>query len=64
MGVQHGALGSDFDGATTEPWDTRGVTLITEGLLKEGFSTDDVRRIMGGNVLEFLSRQLPARITK
>ena len=59
MGVTHVALGSDFDGATTEPWDTRALGLITEGLVKDGFSPDDVRRIMGGNVLEFLSRQLP-----
>ena len=60
MGVAHVALGSDFDGATTEPWDTRGLALITEGLLKDGFAPDDIRRIMGGNVLEFLSKQLPA----
>lgn len=59
MGVQHVALGSDFDGATTEPWDTRALGLITEGLLKAGFSVDDVRRIMGGNVLAFLEQQLP-----
>ena len=61
MGVERVALGSDFDGATTEPWDTRGVALITEGLLKDGFSPEDVRRIMGGNVLAFLSQQLPTR---
>ena len=61
MGVEHVALGSDFDGATTEPWDTRALGLITEGLLKDGFAPDDVRRIMGSNVLAFLSQQLPTR---
>ena len=59
MGVQHVALGSDYDGATTEPWDTRGLGLITEGLMGAGFSADDIRRIMGGNTLEFLRQQLP-----
>ncbi len=59
MGVQHVALGSDYDGATTEPWDTRGLGLITEGLMSAGFSVDDIRRIMGGNTLEFLRQQLP-----
>ncbi len=60
MGVQHVALGSDFDGATTTPWDTRAVGLITEGLLQSGFSPDEVRGIMGGNVLAFLTQQLPS----
>lgn len=59
MGVQHVALGSDFDGATTVPWDTRALGLVTDGLLQNGFSPEDVRRIMGGNVLAFLGRQLP-----
>jgi membrane dipeptidase len=60
MGVEHVALGSDFDGATTEPWDTRGLGLITEGLLSAGFSPDAIRRVMGGNTLDFLRQQLPS----
>jgi microsomal dipeptidase-like Zn-dependent dipeptidase len=59
-GIDHVALGSDYDGATTEPWDTRGVALITDGLLQSGLSAEDVRKVMGGNVLTFLSQQLPA----
>ncbi len=59
IGTDHVALGSDFDGATTEPWDTRALSLITEGLLKAGFLPDDVARMMGGNVRDFLMRQLP-----
>jgi membrane dipeptidase len=62
MGVAHVALGSDFDGATTEPWDTRALALLTDGLLREGFSVDDVRRIMGGNVHAMLQRQLPETV--
>lgn len=60
MGVQHVALGSDFDGATTTPWDTRGVIVITDALLKSGLSAADVARVMGRNTLDFLMRTLPA----
>lgn len=59
MGPQHVGLGSDYDGATTTPWDTRGIGLITEGLLEAGFSAEEIRGIMGGNVLRLLIRQLP-----
>lgn len=59
MGVQHVGLGSDFDGTTKTPWDTRGVIVITDALLKAGLSADDVSRVMGGNALEYLMRTLP-----
>ena len=60
MGVSHVALGSDFDGATQTPWDTRGVIVITDALLASGMPADDVARVMGGNTLDFLLRTLPA----
>lgn len=59
MGVQHVGLGSDFDGTTKTPWDTRGVIVITDALLKAGLSADDVSRVMGSNALEYLMRTLP-----
>ena len=59
MGVAHVGLGSDFDGTTQTPWDTRGVIVITDALLKAGLSADDVSRVMGGNALEYLLRTLP-----
>lgn len=59
MGVQHVGLGSDFDGATETPWDTRGVIVITHALLEAGMSADDIARVMGGNTLDFLLRTLP-----
>lgn len=59
MGVQHVALGSDFDGTTRVPFDAAGLPRLTEALLKVGFTPDDIRRIMGANVQEFLWRQLP-----
>ena len=58
-GVEHVALGSDFDGAVTEPFDTTGVVEITDALLAEGFGDDEIRMIMGGNVFRLLSETLP-----
>jgi microsomal dipeptidase-like Zn-dependent dipeptidase len=59
VGVEHVALGSDFDGATSTAFDTTGVVLVTQGLLDAGFSEDDVAAIMGGNVRRFLLAELP-----
>ncbi|MDT8989982.1 dipeptidase [Curvibacter sp. APW13] len=61
VGVAHVALGSDFDGSTTTPFDVRGLGLITQGLLEAGYSEADVRAIMGGNVQQLLLAQLPER---
>lgn len=58
-GVEHVALGSDFDGATVTPFDASGVVLVTEALLETGFSEHDIRLIMGGNVVRLLLRLLP-----
>jgi membrane dipeptidase len=59
VGVQHVALGSDFDGATSTAFDTTGVILVTQALLDAGFSEADVAAIMGGNVQRLLLDQLP-----
>jgi membrane dipeptidase len=59
VGVEHVALGSDFDGAVEEPFDTTGLAKITEELLAEGFSEDQIRLITGGNVLRFFRAHLP-----
>jgi microsomal dipeptidase-like Zn-dependent dipeptidase len=59
-GAAHVALGSDFDGATRTPFDTRGVAAITDGLLKAGLDQGAVARVMGGNMRDFLLQQLPS----
>lgn len=59
VGADHVALGSDFDGGTDTPFDASGIPLLTQGLLDAGFSADDVRKIMGGNVERVLERSLP-----
>lgn len=59
VGVDHVALGSDFDGATTMPFDAAGLVRLTDALLAEGFSEGDIRQIMGENVVRLLRRTLP-----
>jgi microsomal dipeptidase-like Zn-dependent dipeptidase len=58
-GVEHVALGSDFDGAVAEPFDTTGLVEITDALLAEGFTEPQVEQVMGGNVIRLLSEALP-----
>lgn len=60
-GIDHVALGSDFDGATITPFDASQLVQVTNALLKRGFTPDEVRKVMGGNTLAFLERQLPQR---
>ena len=59
VGVEHVALGSDYDGDIEVPFDASGLPLMTQALKDEGFTDDEIRKIMGGNVVSFLSRNLP-----
>lgn len=59
VGPEHVALGSDFDGAVTTPFDTSGVVEITDAMLSAGFSESDIRAIMGENITRFLATNLP-----
>jgi microsomal dipeptidase-like Zn-dependent dipeptidase len=58
-GVDHVALGSDFDGSTIMPFDTTGLVQITDALFKEGFSEEEIRLITGENALRVLRQTLP-----
>lgn len=59
VGVDHVALGSDFNGTIHAPFDSTGLAQLTEGLLKAGFSEADIAAIMGGNVQRLLLATLP-----
>lgn len=58
-GIDHVALGSDFDGAVATAFDTAGLAYVTQALLDRGFSEEEVAKVMGGNLLRFLAQQLP-----
>lgn len=59
VGVDHVGLGSDFDGAIKSPFDASGMALITEELMKQNFSEEEIYKIMGGNTLRILGQTLP-----
>ena len=54
VGIEHVALGSDYDGATTVRFDTSQLVQVTQALLDAGFSDDEIRAVMGGNALRVL----------
>jgi len=59
VGVEHVALGTDFDGTVSVPFDAAGLPHLTDALLNEGFTPEEIRKIMGGNVVRVLQRTLP-----
>lgn len=59
VGVEHVALGSDFDGAVTVPFDSAHLSELTQALLDQGFRLDEIRAIMGENTLNFFLHNLP-----
>ncbi len=61
IGVDKVALGSDFDGAITTHFDVTGLPLIVDALSKEGFNKEEIYQIMGGNIRDFMLKNLPGR---
>ncbi|MFQ5538500.1 MAG: dipeptidase [Gemmatimonadota bacterium] len=60
MGVEHVSLGSDWDGAVSNVVDAAGTVYLTQALMDEGFTSDEIRKIMGENALRVLAEVLPA----
>lgn len=56
VGIDHVGLGSDFEGAklASDMTDCTKLPWITYGLLKKGYSEQDIRKILGENVLRVL----------
>jgi microsomal dipeptidase-like Zn-dependent dipeptidase len=59
LGAGHVALGSDYDGAVTVQFDVSELAVLTQEMLRSGFSEEEIRRVMGGNVRRFLVENLP-----
>ncbi|UZK65575.1 dipeptidase [Sphingomonas sp. M1-B02] len=55
VGVDHVGLGSDFDGAVTTAFDTAQLAAVTQALVDKGFTPDEIRKVMGGNVLRVVA---------
>lgn len=54
VGEDHVSLGSDFDGGPPLPRgmrDVRDLPLITEAMLRRGYSEERIRKFLGGNLL-------------
>jgi membrane dipeptidase len=59
VGVDYIGLGSDFDGIESTPKGLEDVTKMpwfTEGLIRRGYSEDDVLKILGGNFLRVFKK--------
>lgn len=59
IGTDKVCLGSDYDGAITAHFDVRGLPLIMNELKKLGFNKTEIEQMMGGNVRDFMLRNLP-----
>lgn len=58
VGADHVGLGSDFDGATMPEGmdDCSHLPQITEALMRKGYSDDDIRKILGLNLLRVMEQ--------
>ena len=59
IGPRHVALGSDWDGAVSVPFDAANGVRLTEALLDVGLDEAAIRAVMGENVLRVLADTLP-----
>ena len=59
LGIEHVALGSDFDGTVTTAVDASELAAITQALLDDGFDDGAIRAVMGDNLRRFLLEHLP-----
>lgn len=61
VGIEHVALGSDYDGATTVRFDTSQLVQVTQALMDEGFTPSEIRAVMGENALRVIRAGLVPR---
>ena len=59
VGEDHISLGSDFDGTVTTSFDGSEMAVITQALLEANLSEQQIRKVMGENMLTFLQTYLP-----
>lgn len=59
VGVDHAALGSDYDGSTTVMFDASESVALIDALIQAGFSDEEIAKIGGGNQIRLLMDLLP-----
>jgi microsomal dipeptidase-like Zn-dependent dipeptidase len=59
VGIEHVALGSDYDGSTAVTIDVSELSVLTQVMLDAGFTESEIRAVMGENVKRFLLENLP-----
>ncbi|WP_251359917.1 dipeptidase [Kangiella sp. TOML190] len=59
VGVDYVAFGLDLDGSITSPVDVTGMPLITQELIKRGYSYSEIAKISGLNFIGVLQQTLP-----
>lgn len=52
---------SDYDGAVKVPFATDDLVYLTQGLIDEKFTDEEIRKIMGGNNIRLLLKGLPSK---
>ncbi len=60
LGVDAVALGSDYDGTVTVAFDTSELAVLTQEMLTQGFTTEEITKVMGANAVRFFREHLPA----
>lgn len=58
LGENHVALGSDFDGSVQTGFDASEMAALTSALLDIGLTEDQIRKVMGENMLRVLRKRL------
>lgn len=61
VGADHVALGSDYDGATTVPFDASEAAALTQALLNEGLDAATIKAVMGETAIRFFEENLPEK---
>ena len=59
LGADHVALGSDFDGAVTTPFDSAESAALVSALLDRGLDARTIGKVMGENQIAFFAAYLP-----
>jgi membrane dipeptidase len=59
VGIDHVALGSDYDGTVTTTFDASEYAVLTDRLLAAGLSEGEIRQVMGENTIRFFLENLP-----